>query len=136
MGSLSMGMVCHWGVLMHFGEMKVWMRMKDLVNNLKIFFYDQFGNVLWRLTVCVDMFKDFHLKTWAMFMFWRNKGVSVDVWNLFWRNCDTCVNTFWRKKDVCEHVWRFFSLWGDKKGNKFFILKNKITVIHLLLNLW
>ena len=135
---------------------------------MKDFLCDQCGNVLWRLMVCVNMFKDFHLKKMsAIFMLWRNKGVSENVWNLFWRNCDTCVNTFWRKKDVCEHVWRFFSLWADKKGRKIyyveefilkmnvmfvflhfgeiklwvdrsevFILKNKITVIHLLLDLW
>ena len=80
-------------------------RFGEQWTHLKVFLCDQCGKVLCRLMVCVNMFKDSNLKKMsAMFMFWRNKGVSEDVWNLFWRNCDTCVNTFWRKKDVCEHV--------------------------------
>ena len=60
----------------------------------------------------------------AIFMLWRNKGVSENVWNLFWRNCDTCVNTFWRKKDVCEHVSFAIkcSLWANSFYRKEYIL--------------
>ena len=42
---------------------------------MKDFLCDQCGNVLWRLMVCVKMFKDLK-KISAMFMFWRNEGVS------------------------------------------------------------
>ena len=60
----------------------------------------------------------------AIFMLWRNKGVSENDWNLFWRNCDTCVNTFWRKKDVCEHVSFAIkcSLWANSIKRKEYIL--------------
>ena len=60
-------------VLMNFKEMKV-------RTHLKGFLCDQCGNVLWRLMVGVNMFKDFHLKKMsAIFMLWRNKGVSENV---------------------------------------------------------
>ena len=61
--------------LMHFKEMKV-----RTMNTFERFPCDQCGNVLWRLMVCVNMFKDFHLKKMsAIFMLWRNKGVSENV---------------------------------------------------------